>query len=256
MIDLHTHILPDWDDGAVDGTEAARMIEMARKDGISKICLTPHVFRQTQHGKGARGLKSRIHSFLKASNGNGMEFFSGAEVHVHPDIISRIRQHGLTINGSNYVFIEFPAESLPRGATDLVYRLLLDEFIPIICHPERNAVFARSPEILYEMVGQGALGQVTAKSITGGYGHKTQKAAEVFLRHGLVHLIASDAHNTNGRPPRLSQAVKTASKWVGRARAEAMVTTVPAAILNNEHIPNLGELTLPRRKTLFHSLFR
>jgi protein-tyrosine phosphatase len=255
MIDLHTHILPDWDDGASDRTEAVRMIEMAKEDGISKICLTPHVFRQTKHGNGARGLKGRIHKFLKTSNGNGIEFFSGAEVHVQPDIISRIREHNLTINGSNYVFIEFPAEDLPRGATDLVYRLLLDGFIPIVCHPERNAVFVRSPEILYEMVGQGALGQITSKSVIGGYGHKTQKAAEIFLRHGLAHLIASDAHNTNGRPPLLSKAVDTAAKWMGRVKAEALVTTVPEAILKNEHIPDLGEPLYPKRKGRLHLLF-
>jgi protein-tyrosine phosphatase len=256
MIDLHTHLLPDWDDGAADRAEAERMIEVAREDGISKIVLTPHVFQMTKHGNDGSCLKARIQAFLEQSKSCWIDFFPGAEVYVHPDMIAHIKDFDLTINGSNYVFIEFPAQHLPGGATNLVYQMMLDGLIPIISHPERNAVFARSPEILYELIRQGAIGQVTSQSITGGFGTHVRKAAESFLRHGLVHLIASDAHNAEARPPRLSEAVKMAAKFVGTARAEAMVTTVPAAILENEQIPDLGESVSPPKKKQVVFFFR
>ncbi|MGA2363167.1 MAG: CpsB/CapC family capsule biosynthesis tyrosine phosphatase [Candidatus Aminicenantales bacterium] len=248
MIDLHTHLLPDWDDGAADWAESDRMIEVAREDGITKMVLTPHVFRMTKDGNDGRGLKARMRAFLEQSNSREIDFFPGAEVHVHPDMIAHIKDFDLTVNGSNFVFIEFPAEHLPGGATNLVYQMMLNGLIPIISHPERNAVFARSPEILYDLIRQGAIAQITSLSITGGFGTHVRKTAERFLRHGLVHLIASDAHNADTRPPQLSEASKRAAKFVGTARAEAMVTTVPAAILENEQIPDLGEPISPGEK--------
>jgi protein-tyrosine phosphatase len=248
MIDLHTHILPDWDDGAADQAEAEQMIAIAREDGISKIVLTPHVYRMTKRGHDLEGLGGRVREFLKKSNALGVDLFAGAEVYVHPGMIQNIKEYGLSVNGSSYVFIEFPAEHVPGSVSNLVFQMMLDGLIPIISHPERNSMFAQTPKMLYELIRQGAIGQVTSQSITGGFGRKTQKAAESFMRHGLVHLIASDAHNAKTRPPRLAEAVEMAGRIVGPARAEAMVTTVPAAILGNEQIPDFGEPISPGGK--------
>jgi protein-tyrosine phosphatase len=129
---------------------------------------------------------------------------------------------------------------------------MIEGLIPIISHPERNAMMTQTPEILYELIRHGAIAQVTAQSLTGEFGRKTQKAAESFLRRGLVHLIASDAHNSTTRPPRLAEAVKFSEKIVGPAKAKAMVTTVPAAILGNEQIPDLGEPVNPAGKKKLH----
>ncbi len=247
MIDLHTHILPDWDDGAADQAEAERMIAVARRDGISQIVLTPHVYRMVKDGEDLNGLTGRIRAFREGVGTSEVAIYGGAEVYVHIDMIQHIKDFGLTVNGTNFVFIEFPAEHVPGGVTKLVFQMMLEGLIPIISHPERNSMVAQAPEILYELIRQGAIGQVTSQSITGGFGRKTQKAAEVFLRHNLVHLIASDAHNPTTRPPRLAEAVERAARIVGRARAEAMVTTVPAAILVNEQIPDLGEPVCPTK---------
>ncbi len=256
MIDLHTHLLPDWDDGAADRAEADQMIEAAREDGISKIVLTPHIFRMTKHGNDGRGLKSRMRTFRKESKGCEIEFFPGAEVHVHPDMIQHIKDLDLTVNGSNFVFIEFPADHVPLGGTRLVYQMMLEGLIPIISHPERNTVLGRKPEILYELIKEGAVSQITSLSLTGGFGPDVKKTAERFLRLGLGHLIASDAHNATTRPPRLAEAVEAAAKIVGSAKSEAMVTAVPEAILENEPIPNLGEPEYPRKKRKWFFPFR
>jgi protein-tyrosine phosphatase len=256
MIDLHTHLLPDWDDGAADLVEARRMIEVAREDGISKIALTPHVFRLTKHSSDGRGLKTRIRDFIRQTRSPEISIYPGAEIYVHPDMIGHIKDSDLTVNRSSYAFIEFPSSQVPSGTTGLVYQMMLAGLIPIISHPERNLEFARSPEILFELVGQGALAQITAQSLTGHFGSAVQKAAENFLRHGLAHLIASDAHNAGTRPPRLSAAVEAAAKIIGATKAEALVTTIPAAILDDDQIPNLIEPVCPEKKNKFLSLFR
>jgi protein-tyrosine phosphatase len=248
VIDLHNHLLPGWDDGAADEAESGRMLDAARADGITQIVLTPHVFRMTG-GRGPQELSSRMRRFLAEVRPEGIELFAGAEVGYTPGLIEAVKEFGLTVNGTDYVFIEFPALSLPDDASDLVNRMMRNELIPIISHPERNAVFARRPRALYELVRRGALGQLTAQSLTGAFGRRIRSTAERLMRLGLIHVIASDAHNAGARPPRLSEAVEAAAAIVGDERAEAMVTSIPAAILANEQIPDLGEPRLrPRRR--------
>lgn len=252
MIDLHTHILPDWDDGAADWETAERMLALAREDGIGRICLTPHIYRQTKHGDDPEALRERIKEFIGKAKRSLIELYAGAEVYIHPEMAQNIKEHGLTVNGSRYVFIEFPAEQVPAGARDLVFEMTLQGLIPVISHPERNRVFVNRPGALFELVGMGALGQVTAQSLTGGFGRKTRDAAERLLKLNLVHLIASDAHNAEERPPRLWEAVERAAKVVGEEKAEAMVMDVPAAILRDQEVPNFGDPIAPSRKKWLH----
>jgi len=246
MIDVHTHILPGWDDGAADRAEAERMIAVAREDGISKIVLTPHVHRMTREDDALPGLGGRLAAFCREMGDLGISLFAGAEVYFHVDMIRNIKDHHLTVNGSNYVFIEFPAQYLPGEAKKLISDMMFEGLIPIISHPERNSHMAQAPETLYELISRGALAQATSQSLVGTFGKRIQKTSFHFLKHRLVQIIASDAHNATTRPPRLTQAVEMAAKTVGRAAAEAMVTTVPAAILENQQIPDLGEPVFPR----------
>jgi len=245
MIDLHTHILPGWDDGAASREEALRMIEIARCDGITDIVLTPHIFHKTQAASDPLYLHLRFRSFLEETQPEGINFFFGAEIRFRHDMIEQIKELDLTLNGSSYVLLEFPSEEVPFVASDFVYRMMINGIIPIISHPERNSVFASSPKVLYSLVRQGALGQINAQSLTGRLGKSARIAAECFLRHRLVHIIASDAHDTDMRPPKLSEGVERAAEIVGMTQAMAMATTVPQAILTNEQIPEPSEPSDP-----------
>lgn len=247
MIDLHVHLLPDWDDGAASLDEARAMADIARRDGIMKIVATPHIFRITKHDGDWAGLADRMARFKEAAGGFPCEIFSGAEVFIQPDIVECVRLYDLTINGSDYFFIEFAAEALVPGAKEFLFDVMLEGFIPIISHPERNAEFQARPRLLYEIVKTNCLAQVTARSILGGFGPEAKRAAEVFLKHNLAHIIASDAHDPEHRPPLLSRAVEAAAKITGKAKAEAMVTDIPQAILENREIGDWGEPEDPER---------
>ena len=247
MIDLHTHLLPDWDDGAPDWETAAGLIARAGEDGIEKICLTPHLYRQTRHGDDPEEMKKRLAAFIDSARHMPVVLYGGAEVYIHPGLGRTIKEHGLTVNGSRYAFIEFPAEHVPDGARNLIFEMTLLGLVPIVSHPERNTVFANRPGVLYELIGMGALGQVTAQSLTGEFGSRIRDATERLMRLNLVQLIASDAHDA-ARPPELARAVKKAAKVVGEEKARAMVTSVPAAILEDGEIPDLGDPVDPGRK--------
>lgn len=248
MIDLHTHLLPDWDDGAKDWDEMRRMAEIASKDGIHKIVLTPHIFRLSKHNDDFAVLEQKMDEFKNQLRGIPMQFYRGAEVFVRHNLAENIQRHSFTINDSDYIFIEFPSGQIVPGAKELFYNLMLAGYIPIISHPERNAIFASRPDLLYEFVEAGSLGQVTAKSLTGEFGAETKKTADLFITHNLVHVIASDAHDPERRPPRLSAGVAEAARIVGKEKAEAMVTEIPQAILDNKQIPYLGDPVNPVNK--------
>ncbi len=251
MIDLHTHILWDWDDGPDDRAQALEMCRIAEKDGIREIALTPHVFRLSRYGDNLEVLRKRMVEFAKSMADVPLDFHWGAEVYVHPEVAASIEKYGFTLDDTNYVFLEFPSDAVPPGTGNLVYSLMARGRVPIISHPERNQGFIERPEMLYELVSMGCLAQVTAMSLTGEFGRETRSAAGLFLEHNLVHIIASDAHSSHLRPPILSGAVEAARRIVGDARALAMVTDIPRAILENSTLPpDWGEPENPlRRKT-------
>jgi len=252
MIDLHTHFLWDWDDGPDDLYQARAMCRMAEKDGTTAICLTPHIFRMTRHDNDLGILGQRMAEFDHEMRdaGIGLEFHWGAEVFVHAEVVRAIEKYKFTVDQTSYVFLEFAADGVPVGASNMLAQLLSKGFVPIISHPERNRGFAARPELLYDFVSMGCAAQVTAASLTGEMGKEVRATAGLFLMNNLVHIIASDAHRAIGRPPGLSRAVAAAAKIVGESKARAMVTEIPQAILENKALPDWGEPVDPlRRKT-------
>jgi protein-tyrosine phosphatase len=252
MIDLHTHMLWDWDDGPDDRAQSLGMCRMAERDGIKAICLTPHIFRANRYGDDLEILRQRMVTFKDEmlGAGVGLELHWGAEVFVHAEVVRAIEKYRFTIDQTSYVFLEFAADGVPVGAVNMLAQLMGKGFVPIISHPERNRGFAARPELLFEFVSMGCAAQVTASSLTGELGKEVRTTAGLFLVNNLVHFIASDAHRAVGRPPGLSRAVEAASKIVGEAKARAMVTEIPRAILDNKALPDWGEPENPlRRKT-------
>jgi len=252
MIDLHTHFLWDWDDGPDDLYQSRAMCRMAEKDGTTAICLTPHIFRMTRHDNDLGILGQRMAEFdreMRAA-GIGLEFHWGAEVFVHAEVVRAIERYRFTVDQTSYVFLEFDADGVPVGASNMLAQLLSKGFVPILSHPERNRGFAARPELLYEFITMGCAAQVTAGSLTGEMGKEVRATAGLFMTHNLVHIIASDAHRAIGRPPGLSRAVEAAAKIVGESKARAMVAEIPRAILENRALPDWGEPVDPlRRKT-------
>jgi len=257
MIDLHCHLLPDWDDGPENWEETEKMVELASADGIEKMCFTPHFFRFSRYNDDPEILEARIREFFERyGKDSRVEFYRGAEVFIHPDLVAQIKENNLSINQGEYVFVEFPSDQVPSGTKELFYQLMLAGYTPIISHPERNSIFGSQPQVLYDLANRGALAQVTAMSLTGGFGSEVQKRAELALKNNLVHLIASDAHDAQKRKPVLSQAVELAARIIGRDKAEAMAQEIPRAILSNELIPDWGSPINPEAGKKFFGFFK
>lgn len=251
MIDLHCHILPGLDDGAASLEDSLAMARAARDDGIKTIVATPHLFRGSLSTDNFALIEERRRELGEAlaKNNVAVEVKAGAEVHISHNLIDEIRAHrnSLTINGSAYMFIEFPSGHIYPGVKKLIFDLMSEGIIPIIAHPERNSVFARHPGLLYDLVKMGALAQANGGSLTGVYGREAGDAAIHFLKWNLIHFLASDAHNANSLPPRLSKAVKSAETVAGESGTRSLVLDNPLAVLDDREIPYLPAPVDPRK---------
>jgi protein-tyrosine phosphatase len=252
MIDLHTHILPALDDGAKTLEVSVKMAEMAQNDGISTMVGTPHLFRGDYPYGNLDMIREKQEELTAALKDKGIEveILRGAEVHIAHNLIDEIRRHRryMVLNGSSYLFVEFPAEHVFQGVKNLFFELMSEGLTPIIAHPERNTVFARHPELLYELVRMGALTQVNSGSIAGVYGSRPAQALKQFFECRLVHFIATDCHNTRSIPPLLSESVKAVEEVFGEDAARPLVYDNPRAVLEDQPIPYCPKPVFPGKK--------
>jgi len=250
VIDLHCHILPGVDDGSRSLEESLSMARTAVEDGIHTIVATAHTLNGV-YVNPAKEIALRVNALKKvlARRQIQLNLFAATEVHACPHMVERIKDGDAgTINRSGkYVLLELPSQTIPGGIKDEIFSLKLKGITPIIAHPERNASIRNDPEILYDLVTMGALSQVTAMSVTGGFGVEVRQSTETLLKRRLCHVIASDAHSADTRPPVLSPAVHEAAEILGSYdEAKRMVTHVPAAILSGKR-PDIPE-PMPARK--------
>lgn len=231
MIDIHCHILPAIDDdGPSRWEDVLAMARMAVSDDIRQIVATPHVKDVIHPPELIHDRVARLNEALQ-KNGIPLEILPGAEVSA---MLNTSILRNYTINGSDYVLLEFPHTHLPQNAGQLVFDALLAGLTPIIPHPERNPSVVRRPELLFDLVEAGALVQITAESLTEGFGPEARACAEYLLKKKVVHLLATDAHSPSWRCPILSQGVHAAAKIVGESAARHLVTTNPAAVIAGE----------------------
>ena len=256
MYDIHCHILPGLDDGAEDLEEALEMARLAEEDGTTVIAATPHADDVTQRG-GPVWLKQQVAAF-----NHELEVYSlalrvvgGAEYRVLPSLAEEAKKDGLiTLNGSRYLLVELDFFQYSIFADEVLFQLQLHGLDPIIAHPERQATFQQHPDKLAALVERGVLTEITGGSLTGAFGPLARKSAEKFLKMGLVHMIASDAHQSQGpRRPGLSQAIHAAARLVGQKLAQTLVVDNPRAVVMNGEV----ERPVPKvRSSFFHRLFR
>jgi protein-tyrosine phosphatase len=260
MIDLHTHILPGVDDGVETDHEAVEFARIAEHDGVSLLVATPHCregffFNQRAEVLGA---VSRLREVLTREK-VGVTVVPGAEVHLCPDLLQRIRDGRaptLADNGKT-LLLELSLTQYPVDLENLVFQLKLSGILTVLAHPERVRYFQDDVRRYEELVRLGAYGQLTTGSVLGGFGEDAEQFSLELLRRRLVHVLASDAHDTRGRRPVLSQALRAVAAVVGEAHALAMTTGVPRALLagREPELPS-GDAATPRRRSLWSRLLR
>ncbi len=234
MIDIHHHCLPEVDDGPKEWDEAVAMCRMAAEEGVEAIVATPHVLRGLWRTAPVDELETRI-AALREKAGDTPRLHLGSEYFFAHDVAEVLKAGNaiVPLAGSRYVLFELAANSVPPLLEQPLYRMQLDGWIPVIAHPERNIVFQSHPSLLAQLIAHGARVQLTAGSLTGAFGPEARKAAEAFLRRGMVHFLATDAHNTTKRAPRVREAIAVLRDLVGDEVTEALTVGNPRAVVEN-----------------------
>ena len=189
--------------------ESVEMARMAIDDGISTIFATPHIIDGV-YDNTTRKIKEAFGGLL-SSLPEGVTMLYGADVRISPDMIEKVERGDIpTLNGSGYLLVEFPHFVIPPFMNDFVFNLKQRGTIPILTHPERHLLLSKNLTVLRSLRSSGAMIQITAQSITGGFGRDTRKASIAMLKEGLVDFVASDAHNSRKRPPNSRRHIE---KW-------------------------------------------
>lgn len=220
---------------------------MAAEEGIETIVATPHVLRgrwQNTSGEKLRALADE----LRARVGGTPQLLLGSEYYFAHDVADVVQAGKvLPLAGSRYVLIEFASHAIPPMVEQPLYRMQLEGWTPIIAHPERNVIFQGKPELLASLIRLGAKTQVTCGSLTGAFGADAQRAAEDWLRRGMVHLLATDAHNMKKRPPLAREAIARVAELMGERVADALSVRNPAAVVGGRSLEYEPEPEPPRR---------
>jgi protein-tyrosine phosphatase len=235
MIDIHHHLLFGLDDGSPDIDTSVAMVEAAAADGITHIVCTPHAnarfpFQPEVNQERLEALRARVGD--KVTLGLGCDFRLSYD-NIEDALKNRTRY---TINQKGYLLVEFDDMLIPPNTTDTFYELTLAGQRPIVTHPERNSAIQRNPERMKDWLREGAVVQVTASSLSGRFGKTAQSLALQFLDKNWVHFLATDAHNMESRPPKLSEAYATVAKRYGEETAERLCVTNPRAVFFGEEL--------------------
>jgi len=247
MIDLHCHILSGVDDGAPDPSVSIEMAKAFVADGVTVVACTPHILPGLYANSGAQIRAATAQLQLTLMNeGIPLRLVAGADNHITPNFVAELRSgHLLSLADTRYVLVEPPHHVAPPRLEDLFFGLLVAGYVPILTHPERLSWIESHYPTIKRLVHAGVWMQLTAGSLTGAFGRRAQYWSERMLDEGCVHILATDAHDVNRRPPNLSQGRELASKRIGDIEAQHLVETRPRGVLFDELPANLPPLKQP-----------
>ena len=239
MVDIHHHLLPGLDDGSDSIETSVEMAKLAAGDGITHIVCTPHANGQYRYDPAVNADKiAELRTRLAAENVS-ITLGSGCDFHLSFDNVTDAKRNPdrYSINGLGYLLVEPPDYGIPPGLTETFYELELAGLSPILTHPERNPTLQAEPERMRPWLRGGLLVQVTADSLTGHKGRRAERMAHMLLEKRWVHFLATDAHNTSSRPPRMREAHDLVATKYGASYARALCVTNPLAAFLGKQFP-------------------
>jgi protein-tyrosine phosphatase len=236
MIDLHCHLLPGIDDGPAHEAGAIEMAEAHVAAGVETVVCTPHVDWSYDNDSAAiAAAVTRLQLAISAA-GAQLRILSGAEValaralELDDEELLRLR-----IAGGPWLLVEAPLRP-SAGVEIAVGQILMRGHRVLLAHPERSPAFQGDVDALRRLVRSGVLCQITASSLTGAFGSRVKRFTTELIREGLVHVVASDGHDTSRRPPGLRSHLEAAGL---HGYVDHLATDVPIAIVSGAPIPEL-----------------
>jgi len=244
MFDIHYHLVFGVDDGPKSIEDSLELAEASIAEGVTHIVATPHASYNYPYQ--AEVNRERL-AILSDRLSGRLTLGLGCDFHLSYDNLEQLEKNPrqFTINGSNYLLVEFPDHINVPMYSEVFFRIMSMGVIPIITHPERNRTLLESPKPIIDWVHNGCLIQVTAASLTGRFGNRCEILTRLLLKGNYAHIVASDAHNTMGRAPAMGEAFDAIKRDFGQETSERLCISNPRAIFFGEAMPQQPEAVGP-----------
>ena len=239
MIDFHSHILPNIDDGSTSIGETINLIEEAKKVGFTGIISTSHYIQGYYEFdcNERRQLLDIIQNKMQAKDSLNLELYLGSEIYFSSEIIDLIKdKKASTINNTRYILFELPMNTKPLFVKELVYDIIQNGYKPIIAHPERYSYVQEQINYVQELADLGTLFQANYGSIIGMYGNDAKKTLKKLLKENLINFLGSDVHRAGQIYPKIPKILKKLNKIVSSEQLEKLTTLNAQQVLNDEDI--------------------
>jgi protein-tyrosine phosphatase len=246
MVDIHSHVLWGMDDGSPTIEVSLEMLRMAAEAGTTDIVATPHSNGEFVYRPEMIDEQIRV---LNEKTGTKPKIHRGCDLHLSYDNIMEALETPakFSINGNRYLLVECSDLHIAGTMDRVLDQLLGVDLVPIVTHPERNPILQKEMSKLEKWVDLGCLVQVTALSVLGGFGKKAGAAAHKLLADGMVHVIASDAHDPVHRHPKLDEAFRAIGQQYGEGVAKLLFEENPGKIIRGQFVSN-EKFPVGRRK--------
>jgi protein-tyrosine phosphatase len=237
LVDTHCHLLAGLDDGPKTPADAIAMCRRAYDQGVRHSVALAH---QNDHypdntpDRLRQGFK-RLTADLVAAGLDDLTVYPCAEVMVRPDLDEAWdRREFLTVSdGGLYVLLEMP-HGLCVELAWLVERLITKGIRPILAHAERSPELLHDPEAVEKLIRAGCLIQISSLGVTHPASGVDARAVKDWACRGVAHLIGSDGHSPNRRPPDLLDAYQRLRRWAGSATADRIASGNGLTVLRNQ----------------------
>lgn len=210
MIDIHSHIINEIDDGSKSIEMTINMLKKAEQSGTTAIIATPHFMRGRFEVEYNEVLK-KVEDLREIAKENNIDIniYAGQEVYYSKNILDYYNDKMIgTINNTKYMLIEFPMLDFNIDEViNTIYELQIRGITPIIAHPERYKAFIKKPSMINSLIKEGMLFQLNAGSLTGAFGKDVKKTATKYLENNIYSFIGSDAHRDKGRDTDMKEAL-------------------------------------------------
>lgn len=235
MIDIHSHILPNIDDGSKTIKESTALIEEAQNVGFTDIISTSHYLEDYYEADNKK--RKELIEEIKSHIDSEIRIHLGNEIYITEDIINLIKENkASTLGSSNYVLFELPMNSNVLYLKEVIFRLIENDYIPIIAHPERYLYVQKDPNMLIELIEMGVLFQANYASIEGYYGKDAQKTVKLLLKNDMIHFLGTDVHRKNTIYKMMTKILSRLEKLIGKEKLYELTTTNPKFVLENKKI--------------------
>jgi protein-tyrosine phosphatase len=250
MIDCHTHILPNLDDGSTSIEKSINALRQMSSGGIKSVFCTSHFmtgvyqFNPNDYTAKFRELEAEVkHQEIPIT------LYPGAEIYLMAGIADEIAKNKLTLGDSSYILIETDLNGFPLDMQKNIFDLLRLGYKPILAHAERYVSVMMKSHEAKEMINRSVYIQISAPSVIGGYGEKVKQTVWKLLNKGWVHLMGSD-HHTKTDYGAFFNAKDKIVEHIDQETADLITSTYPRAIINNEKIDYeyVFVQSLPKRK--------